>query len=194
MADGELPVGREGDIPECFPTTPLLVPSRPVQRSGPTRVYRVSRMWRMGGNGRHRCAQPPLPRYITGPGPDDRNVAPLHGPPSREPAADALPVAVVCAFPRRTSDVLVILDGRPLVVNTCSVREHVYYVISAFGHQFLFVVRCIISINYSSIFRKRSLFIFIIQLSSVYSYLFVFIYLYVNHRIFLQLMTTELWE
>jgi len=37
-------VGCAGDIPECFPTTPLRThPTGPSRRSGPTRVYRVPR-------------------------------------------------------------------------------------------------------------------------------------------------------
>lgn len=133
---------RAGDIPECFPTTPLPIPSG--RRSGPTRVYRRTLRTAhtsSGGNGRHRCAQTPAAPPV--PEPDDRNAAPLLVRPPCRPAAAAAAVApaVVCLSPRTYIVIVdVILDCRPLVVNTCSVREHASYVISALADQFVFII------------------------------------------------------
>lgn len=77
--------GCEGDIPECFPTTPLS--DRPVKRSGPTRVYRVPRILKTGGNRRHRCAQTPSTPLAL-----DQTIGtrPRHTPPTQsKPGTDA---------------------------------------------------------------------------------------------------------
>lgn len=111
-------------------------PTRPVKRSGPTRVYRVPRILKTGGNGRHRCAQTPS----ASPAQDQTiGTRPHHTPPCQSPLPTHRPP---CALPRtvRTYNVVVILDGRPLVVNTCSVREHAAYVITAFTDQFVFSI------------------------------------------------------
>lgn len=115
--------------PGVFPNNTAPRP-RPAWWSGPTRVYRIPRTRLSavaGGNGRHRCAQTPAAPPARGP--DDRNAAPplaratgpLTTPPHRPPYAFPRTFVVV---------VVVILDGRPLVVNTCSVREHASYVIT----------------------------------------------------------------
>lgn len=93
-------------------------------------------------DGRKRA--PPLcanPCRTIGPGPDDRNAAsplalrayPPPTPPPHRPLYGLSPYAVV-----------VILDGRPPVVNTCSVREHASYVISApqINLFLLFIIVC----------------------------------------------------
>lgn len=131
---------RAGDIPECFPTTPLLIPSG--RQSGPTRVYRRTPRTAhtsSGGNGRHRCAQTPAAPPVLRP--DDRNAAPLlYRPPCRPAAAAAVAPVVVCLSPRTNFVIVdVFLDCRPLVVNTCSVREHASYVISALADQSVFI-------------------------------------------------------
>lgn len=151
-------VGCAGDIPECFPTTPLRThPSGLSRRSGPTRVYRVRAARTRLMDGRKRA--PPLcanPRRTTGRvtrrserGPDprpptnhDRPLPPPHRPPYAIPRAltyvvitiaQTVVVVVVVVIPksRLPKSRGPTVGRRPPVVNTCSVCEHAVHVISA---------------------------------------------------------------
>ncbi|CAH1736315.1 unnamed protein product [Aphis gossypii] len=69
--------GCAGDIPECFPTTPLRArPPRQSRRSGPTRVYRVPRTRPDGRAETGATVVRKPPPHHRPARPDDRNAAP----------------------------------------------------------------------------------------------------------------------
>lgn len=108
----------------------------PTGQSGPTRVYRARRTGERKRAPSLCVRKPRLPRP-PGPGPDDRNAAPLLTPAVPAPRYHCClrhcrhrrRIGHLVAFPRAyVVFVVVTLSGRPLVVNTCSARVHVFYV------------------------------------------------------------------
>lgn len=94
--------GCAGDIPECFPTTPLRTrPPHQSRRSGPTRVYRVPRTRPDGRAETGATVVRKPPPHHRPARPDDRNAAPPLARPSVAIARYHTAAPTVRRFPSR---------------------------------------------------------------------------------------------
>lgn len=149
------------------PAGPTPGRAAPTGRSGPTRVYRARRTGERKRAPSLCVRKPRLPRP-PGPGPDDRNAAPLLTPAVPAPRyrcclrlchhrpSSSRRIGHLVAFPRAyVVFAVVTLSGRPLVVNTCSARVHVFYVTTTHCWS-IFVIYCKLFLFIPSAFWKRS--------------------------------------